>query len=95
LVVPLRSGVLVESAAGTCAVTIPATLAAMLDEHLATYVKPQPDALVFTSDEGLPMHRGRWAFVWRRAAKAAGHVSGGPITGNQGGPTRLAKPALK
>jgi integrase len=62
-----------KSAAGTRAVTIPATLAAMLDEHLATYVKPRPDALVFTSDEGLPMHRVRWAFVWRRAAKAAGY----------------------
>ncbi len=62
-----------KSAAGTRAVTIPATLAAMLDEHLATYVRPRPDSLVFTSDEGLPMHRGRWAFVWRRAATAAGY----------------------
>ena len=62
-----------KSAAGNRVVTIPATLAVMLYDHLATYVKVEPDALVFTSDEGLPMHRGRWAFVWHRAAKAAGY----------------------
>ena len=62
-----------KSAAGNRVVTIPATLAVMLYDHLATFVKVEPDALVFTSDEGLPMHRGRWAFVWHRAAKAAGY----------------------
>lgn len=62
-----------KSAAGNRVVTIPATLAVMLYDHLATYVKAVPDALVFTSDEGLPMQRSRWAFVWRRAAKAAGY----------------------
>lgn len=61
-----------KTAAGSRVVVIPATLAAMLDKHLATYVGPRPDALVFTSDEGLPMCRTRWAFVWRRATKAAG-----------------------
>lgn len=61
-----------KTAAGSRVVVIPATLAAMLDKHLATYVSPRPDALVFTSDEGLPMCRTRWAFVWRRATKAAG-----------------------
>jgi integrase len=61
-----------KSAAGSRVVVIPTRLAAMLDLHLATYVGPRPDALVFTSDEGLPMHRARWAFVWRRATAAAG-----------------------
>lgn len=62
-----------KSAAGNRVVAIPSTLAAMLYDHLATYVKAETGALVFTSDEGLPMHRGRWAFVWHRAAKAAGY----------------------
>ncbi len=61
-----------KTTAGNRVVVIPATLAAMLDTHLATYVGPRPDSLVFTSDEGLPMHRTRWAFVWRRATKSAG-----------------------
>ena len=39
-----------KTAAGNRMVVIPATLAAMLDEHLAEYVRPQPNALVFTSD---------------------------------------------
>jgi integrase len=43
----------------------------MLDDHLKTYVGPERDALVFTSDQGLPLHRTRWAKVWRRAVTAA------------------------
>jgi len=61
-----------KSAAGHRVVTIPKTLAAMLDDHLKAYVGPERHALVFTSDQGLPMERGRWASVWRRSVKASG-----------------------
>lgn len=61
-----------KSAAGNRVVTIPAILATILDEHLSNYVGPDRSALVFTSDHGLPMDRGRWAWVWRRAVVAAG-----------------------
>jgi len=61
-----------KSAAGNRVVTIPATLATMLDEHLKVYVGPERHALVFTSDHGLPMERSRWASVWRRSVRASG-----------------------
>ncbi len=60
-----------KSAAGNRDVAIPPTLVSMLDDHIKTYVGPEREALVFTSDQGLPMERGRWASVWRRAVAAA------------------------
>ncbi|HTW06565.1 MAG TPA: site-specific integrase [Acidimicrobiales bacterium] len=62
-----------KSAAGERSVAIPASLAAVLEKHLATYVGAEPHALVFTSEMGAPLERHLWARTWRRAAKAAGH----------------------
>jgi integrase len=62
-----------KTAAGVRTVAIPSALVSALDAHLSTYTGPAPDALVFTSDTGIPLHRGRWAHVWHRAASSAGH----------------------
>jgi hypothetical protein len=39
-----------KSAAGVRIVAIPSSLAEVLERHLATYVRPDPDTLVFTSE---------------------------------------------
>jgi integrase len=62
-----------KSAAGVRMVAIPSSLAEVLERHLATYVRPEPDTLVFTSELGAPLERHLWARTWRRAVKAAGH----------------------
>jgi integrase len=61
-----------KSKAGSRTLAIPKVLVAVLDEHLATYVEPAADALVFTADKGGPLVRTRWAIVFGKAAKAAG-----------------------
>jgi integrase len=62
-----------KSAAGTRTVAIPATLATVLDGHLAAYTGTLPTDLVFTSTAGAPLDRHLWAATWRRARRAAGH----------------------
>jgi integrase len=62
-----------KSAAGVREVAISSNLANELDEHLSTYTGTSPTDHVFTSDTGLPLHRVRFGYVWRRAARAAGH----------------------
>jgi len=48
-------------------------VAAALDQHMAAYTEPGPDALVFTSPTGGPLRAGNFrSRVFRRAALAAG-----------------------
>jgi len=44
----------------------------MLEEHLASCVGPEPDALVFTDPNGEPMRRTRFRHRWAAACAAAG-----------------------
>lgn len=61
-----------KSKAGRRTVAIPAELANILDDHLATYVGPEPDAVVFTGDKGAPITTQHWSHRFRAAADAAG-----------------------
>jgi hypothetical protein len=51
---------------------IPSELARILDHHLANYVLPEPDAVVFTGDKGAPITTQHWSKKFRQAADAAG-----------------------
>lgn len=62
-----------KSEAGKRTVAIPAELVAVLERHLAAYVGPEPDDLLFTSETGAPLDRHLWAATWRRARRAVGH----------------------
>ena len=61
-----------KSDAGRRAVAIPASLVPELDRHLATYVRPESDALVFTGTKGAPLRRSNWSIKWRTACRAVG-----------------------
>ena len=55
--------------------TVPVARSIMrqVEEHLARYVEPDPDALVFTAPRGGPLARSLFARrVWQPAAKRAG-----------------------
>jgi integrase len=56
-------------------VTIPAELVPIIEDHLATSVAPESDALVFTSPEGHPLRRTKFRLRWLKACKTA-EVSG-------------------
>ena len=44
-----------------------------IEEHLATYVEPEPDALLFTASRGGPLFRSTFAReAWRPAVHRAG-----------------------
>jgi integrase len=44
-----------------------------VEQHLAVNVEPDPDALIFTSPTGNPLHRGTfWPSVWKPTVKKAG-----------------------
>ena len=53
-------------------VAIPADLVAILEQHLEDYVRPETDALVFTSPEGHPIRRTKFRSNWAAACAAAG-----------------------
>jgi len=53
-------------------VAVPSALADVLDAHLATFVGPGPDALVFTGEKGAPIVRTNWAYRFAKVAWAAG-----------------------
>jgi integrase len=61
-----------KSDAGRRTVAIPTELARILDEHLATYVDPEPDAVVFTGDKGAPITTQHWSHKFREAADGVG-----------------------
>jgi integrase len=56
-------------------VDVPAELVPILEDHLAQYVGPEADALVFTSPEGHPLRRTKFRPRWADACRKAG-VSG-------------------
>ena len=56
-------------------VAVPVELATVLEGHLAEYVGPEPDALVFTSPEVHPLRRTKFRLRWQAACEKAG-VSG-------------------
>ncbi|HVX68656.1 MAG TPA: tyrosine-type recombinase/integrase [Mycobacteriales bacterium] len=61
-----------KSAAGRRTVAIPPHLWPAIDGHLATYVGPTADALVFTKASGVSLDRANFYAVWRRATRRAG-----------------------
>ena len=61
-----------KSQAGRRTVAIPAELANILDHHLAEYVGPELDAVVFTGEKGAPITTQHWSRKFREAADAAG-----------------------
>jgi integrase len=61
-----------KSDAGRRAVAIPASLVPELERHLATYVGPEGDAIVFTGAKGAPLRRSNWSVKWRAACRAVG-----------------------
>ena len=52
----------------------PSKLAQILDCHLATWVSPEPAALVFTSDKGGPIRTQHWSRRFRTAAESVGET---------------------
>jgi integrase len=60
-----------KSAAGRRVVAFPVELVPMIEDHLAEYVPAAPDALLFTSREGLPLRRTKFRPHWADACKRA------------------------
>ena len=61
-----------KTAAGRRVVAFPTELVPILEDHLARFVAPELDALVFTSPEGYPLRRGKFRLKWEAARTAAG-----------------------
>jgi integrase len=61
-----------KTAAGRRFVAVPAELVELLEDHLAEFVGPEVDALVFTSPEGHPLRRTKFRARWAAACKTAG-----------------------
>jgi integrase len=61
-----------KTAAGRRSVAVPAELVKLLEEHLAAFVGPDVDALVFTSPEGHPLRRTKFRARWAAACKTTG-----------------------
>jgi integrase len=62
-----------KSDAGSRVVAIPKVLADILENHLAQFVDPEPDALVFTADKGGPLLGQHFGLHWSAARKAVGN----------------------
>jgi integrase len=58
--------------AGKRTVTLPAAVAAVLEEHLEKHVLSSPDALLFSTSSGGYLARSNWNSTFRRAADAIG-----------------------
>jgi integrase len=58
--------------AGRRTVTLPAAIAAVLEDHLEHHVGPSPDALLFSTSSGGCPARSTWNPTFRRAADAIG-----------------------
>jgi integrase len=53
--------------------TLPRSVTKILDDHLAEFTPPDPDAFVFTSPEGSPLRIPIWRQrYWRKAVAEAG-----------------------
>jgi integrase len=58
--------------AGHRTVTLPAAIAAVLEDHLEKHVSASPDALLFATSSGGYLARSNWNSTFRRAADAIG-----------------------
>ncbi len=58
--------------AGHRIVTLPAAIAAVLEDHLEKHVAASPDALLFSTSSGGYLARSNWNSTFRRAADAIG-----------------------
>lgn len=56
-----------KSTSGVRVVAIPQRLVDVLEGHLADYVKPHPDALLFTNGRGNPVRNSLWTPAWDTA----------------------------
>lgn len=61
-----------KSKAGVRTVAVPSVLTEVLDAHLANFVGPGSEALVFTGEKGAPIVRTNWAHRFAKVASAAG-----------------------
>ena len=61
-----------KTAAGRRTVAIPSSLLAELRWHLAEFVGPSPDALLFVGPKGGPLRRSNFQMWWRAALDSAG-----------------------
>jgi integrase len=62
-----------KTRAGRRSVTLPRSVTKILDDHLAEFTPPDPDAFVFTSPEGSPLRIPIWRQrYWRKAVAEAG-----------------------
>ena len=64
-----------KSAAGRRTVAVPPHLWPAIEAHLAEFVEPAPDALVFTKANGSTLDRRNFHTMWRRATRKAGVAS--------------------
>lgn len=65
-----------KSAAGRRTVAIPRVVVDVVDGHLADFVAPAADALLFTSVTGAPLQRSVLSDAWRAAVAATGAPDG-------------------
>jgi integrase len=61
-----------KTEAGHRTVTLPAGVAAVLEDHLEKHVRDSPDALLFSTSSGGYLARSNWNSTFRRAADAIG-----------------------
>lgn len=61
-----------KSAAGVRTVTMPDTLAELVDEHVDRHVADDPGALLFTNGNGNPIRASVWTPAWAAARKNTG-----------------------
>jgi len=61
-----------KTAAGRRSLTLPTELVPDLEDHLARWVGPEADALVFVGEKGGPLRPGVWQKEWDRARHSIG-----------------------
>src|SRR3954469_17361051 len=69
-----RGPLLTVAQAGEChrTVTLPAAIAAVLEDHLEKHVAASPDALLFSTSSGGNLARSNWNSTFHRAADTIG-----------------------
>jgi integrase len=61
-----------KTAAGRRVIALPGPLAVELEEHLSRYVRPEPEAWLFTGQKGGPLRVHVWQTQWERARRTVG-----------------------
>ena len=61
-----------KTAAGRRTLALPEEIVPAIEEHLAAWVAPEADALVFVGDKGAPVRAGVWQREWDRARRSVG-----------------------